>query len=250
MLGVTAALALAFGAPCAARTSESPRPLLSRRVVRCAAKTCYLLNGSHTLSIPAWAAPNVAHSPALAIGRATAPVMMPFGQGRTRAAIKKTYRKIVPKTAKGPAEPCKLLIARIQVQPGKVRSYTGIAKTADTAVEDSEPGMLHHEFCADPTDDNAFVWAEVFQDDAAILAHLANPAVGTYLEGHAELAAARNGRNDGAGFSVEIYGSVGDEVKEAFAPLGIPVKYFDTTLGYSRIGRLVAGERQRGDPSP
>ncbi len=40
-----------------------------------------------------------------------------------------------------------------------------------------------------------FLWSEVYKDDDELLAHLANPAVGFYLEAHVEL---------GTDFSVEF----------------------------------------------
>lgn len=85
-----------------------------------------------------------------AVARAALPGMA-FGQDRggKRAAvkrgIKKVYRKIVPKG--GEPDNAFLLLARIQVQPGKSAQYQAIAKTVDAAVEASEPGMLHHEVC-------------------------------------------------------------------------------------------------------
>ena len=63
-------------------------------------------------------------------------------------------------------------------------------------------------------------------NDNALLVHLANPAVGVYLEAHAEL---------GTDFYVEFYGTVGDKVIEAMNGSGLPFKVFKTKLGYSRI---------------
>ena len=96
----------------------------------------------------------------------------------------------------------------------------------DKAVEAEEPGMLHHTFDQDPDDPLRFVWSEVYKNDDALLAHLANPAVGIYLEAHAEL---------GTDFSVEFYGTVGDKVIEAMNGTGVPYKIFKTKLGYSRV---------------
>ena len=66
--------------------------------------------------------------------------------------------------------------------------------------------MPHHTFVQDPDYPLRFVRSEVYKNDDALLAHLANPAVGFYLETHAEL------RTD---FSVEFYITVGDKVIEA-----------------------------------
>ena len=42
-----------------------------------------------------------------------------------------------------------ILLARIQVKPDKVQEYLLLAAKTDKAVEDSEPGMLHHTFDQD-----------------------------------------------------------------------------------------------------
>ena len=94
-----------------------------------------------------------------------------------------------------------ILLARIQVKPDKVEEYLELAAKTDAAVEASEPGMLHHTFDQDPENQLCFVWSEVYKNDDAFLAHLANPPVGEYLQGHAEL---------GDNFTVEVYGTVGD----------------------------------------
>ena len=50
-----------------------------------------------------------------------------------------------------------------------------------------------------------------------LLAHLANPSLGVYLEAHAEL---------GTNLSVQFYGNVGDKVIEALNWKGVPYKIF------------------------
>ena len=119
-----------------------------------------------------------------------------------------------------------ILIARIKVKPGKVQEYLELATKTDAAVEASEPGMLHHTFDQDPENPLCFTWSEVYKNDHAFLAHLANPLVGEYLQVHAQL---------GDGFTVEIYGTVGEECKAAIAGTGLPVKIFETKCGYSRV---------------
>ena len=81
-----------------------------------------------------------------------------------------------------------ILLARIQVKPDKVQEYLLLAAKTDKAVEDSEPGMLHHTFDQDPENPLCFVWSEVYKNDEAFLSHLANPPVEEYLQGHADLA--------------------------------------------------------------
>ena len=97
-----------------------------------------------------------------------------------------------------------ILIARIKVKPGKVQEYLELATKTDSAVEASEPGMLHHTFDQDPENPLCFTWSEVYKNDDAFLAHLANP-------------------------------SVGDKCKAAMEATGLPVKIFKTKCGYSRV---------------
>ena len=95
-----------------------------------------------------------------------------------------------------------LLIARVQVKPGKVDEYIAFAKATDEAVKASEPGMLHHTFDQDPDDPLKFVWSEVYKDDQAFLTHVSNPPVQDYVAKHQPLA------DD---FRLEVYGTVGSE---------------------------------------
>ena len=69
-------------------------------------------------------------------------------------------------------------------------------------------------------------YGQKFKNYDALLAHLANPAVGVCLQAHAEL---------GTDFSVEFYGTVGDKVIEAMNGTGVPYKIFKTKFGYSRV---------------
>ncbi len=86
--------------------------------------------------------------------------------------------------------------------------------------------MLHNTFDQDPDDPLRFVCSEVYKNDDALPAHLANPALGVYLEAHAVL---------GTDLSVEFYGTVGDKVIEAINATGVPCKIYKTKLGYSRV---------------
>ncbi len=119
-----------------------------------------------------------------------------------------------------------ILIARIQVKAGMVEEYLEIADEVDKAVELSEPGMLFHNFDADPDDPLAFTWTEVYSNSNAFIKHDANPPVQEYVTKHAELA---------DGFTIEIYGNVSKDVIETINRLGIPLKHFKTTrVGYVR----------------
>ncbi len=119
-----------------------------------------------------------------------------------------------------------ILIARIQVKPGKVQEYLELATKTDAAVETSEPGMLHHTFDQDPENPLCFTWTEVYKNDDALLAHLSNPTVGEYLQSHSQL---------GDGFSIEVYGTIGDKCKATIEGTGLPVKLFVSKCGYSRV---------------
>ena len=119
-----------------------------------------------------------------------------------------------------------MLLARIHVKPDCVAEYLELARITDEAVQTSEPGMIHHTFDQDPNDPHAFVWSEVYANDEAFSAHVSNPPVQEYLQKHAEL---------GDGFSVEVYGTVGDECRKLMESFGLPLKIFTTKLGYSRI---------------
>ena len=96
----------------------------------------------------------------------------------------------------------------------------------DMAVQSSEPGMLHHTFDQDPEDPQGFLWSEVYANDEAFAAHVSNPPVQEYLQKHAEL---------GDGFSIEVYGTVGDACKKLMESFGLPLKTYSSKLGYSRV---------------
>ena len=119
-----------------------------------------------------------------------------------------------------------MLLAKIKVQKDKVIEYLEIVDKTDKAVEAEEPGMLHHTYDQNPDDPLRFFWSEVYKNDDALRAHLANQALGFYLEAHAEL---------GTDFAVEFYGTMGDKVIEAKDGKGVPNKFFKTKLGYSRV---------------
>ena len=96
----------------------------------------------------------------------------------------------------GPDTPF-ILLAKITVKEDKVSEYLELADKTDKAVEAVEPGMLHHTFDQDPENPLIFVWSEAYKNDEAFIAHLANPAIGEYLQEHPKLA------DD---FTVEVYG--------------------------------------------
>ncbi len=62
-----------------------------------------------------------------------------------------------------------LLIARIGVKENMIEEYLAIAEEVDNAVQESEPGMLFHNFDKDPDDPLGFVWSEVYTDSEALI---------------------------------------------------------------------------------
>ena len=119
-----------------------------------------------------------------------------------------------------------MLLARIHVKADCLDQYLELAHTTDVAVQSSEPGMLHHTFDQNPEDPQAFVWSEVYANDEAFAAHVSNPPVQEYLQKHAEL---------GDGFSIEVYGTVGDDCKKLMESFGLPLQIYVSKLGYSRF---------------
>jgi (4S)-4-hydroxy-5-phosphonooxypentane-2,3-dione isomerase len=119
-----------------------------------------------------------------------------------------------------------MLLARIHVKADCLDQYLELARITDVAVQSSEPGMLHHTFDQDPEDPQAFVWSEVYANDEAFAVHVSNPPVQEYLQKHAEL---------GDGFSIEVYGTVGDDCRKLMESFGLPLKIYESKLGYSRV---------------
>ena len=117
-----------------------------------------------------------------------------------------------------------MLLAKLKVKEDKVAEYLEIADKTDKAVEADEPGMLHHTFDQDPDDPLRFVWSEVYKNDDALLAHLANPALGFWGS-----CWTRNW------FYCWILGTLRDKVIEAMNGTGVAYKIFKTKLGYSRV---------------
>ena len=119
-----------------------------------------------------------------------------------------------------------LLIARIGVKENMVEEYLAIAEEVDNAVQESEPGMLFHNFDKDPDDPLGFVWSEVYTDSDALIAHINNPPVQAYVEKHDELADT---------FEIEVYGNLSEDAISAVKALEVPFKHFKSTdVGYVR----------------
>ena len=116
-----------------------------------------------------------------------------------------------------------VLLASLRVKPDRLEEYLELAKKTDTAVKESEPGMLLHTFDADPSDPCAFTWTEVYQNDAALLAHLNNPKLDDYLKAHEEM---------GDGLEVEIYGALTEDTIQFLNDSGIPWTHHSTRFGF------------------
>jgi len=119
-----------------------------------------------------------------------------------------------------------ILIARIHVKENYLNEYLQLAEKTDDLVKTTEPGMLHHTFDQDPNDNLSFTWSEVYQNDEAFIKHLNNPIIKEYLDKHNEY---------GDGFSVEVYGTVGEKCLNIMKGTGLPLKIFNTKYGYSRV---------------
>lgn len=119
-----------------------------------------------------------------------------------------------------------LLIARIGVKENMIEEYLAIAEEVDNAVQESEPGMLFHNFDKDPDDPLGFVWSEVYTNSDALIAHINNPPVQAYVEKHDELADT---------FEIEVYGNLSEDAISAVKALEVPFKHFKSTdVGYVR----------------
>ena len=119
-----------------------------------------------------------------------------------------------------------LLIARIGVKENMIEEYLAIAEEVDDAVQESEPGMLFHNFDKDPDDPLGFVWSEVYTNSQALIAHINNPPVQAYVKKHDELADI---------FEIEVYGNLSEDAISAVKALEVPFKHFKSTdVGYVR----------------
>merc|ERR1711924_226979 len=93
-----------------------------------------------------------------------------------------------------------VLLLKIRVPDAKKDQYHALAKATDEGVMVAEPGMLHHAWDQSPDEPDVFCWTEMYENSAAMMAHLGNPKLGEFLTGHAEMAAEI--------LSFEIFGNV------------------------------------------
>ena len=119
-----------------------------------------------------------------------------------------------------------ILLARVQVKQDCVGNYLELARGTDAAVQKSEPGMIHHTLKTQTIHLHSYGQTEVSANDEAFKEHVSNAPVQKYLQKHAEL---------GDGFSIEVYGAVGEECKRLMESFSLPLKIFYTKLGYSWV---------------
>ncbi len=116
-----------------------------------------------------------------------------------------------------------VLLASLRVKSDRVEEYLELAKNTDAAVKESEPGMLLHTFDADPSDPCAFTWTEVYQNDAALLAHLNNPKLDDYLKAYEEM---------GDSLEVKSYDALAEDTIQFLNDSGIPWTHHSTRFGF------------------
>ena len=118
-----------------------------------------------------------------------------------------------------------VLIARLHAMPGQSDQLVELSAAVDRKVEAGEPGMLLHTFDQDPADPQGFIWTEVYENSEALIFHLNNADLVTYLESVSPLLDA---------FTVELYGAVSDEAVAALRATGTPTTHYSNVLGYVR----------------
>ena len=118
-----------------------------------------------------------------------------------------------------------VLIAKLKVRRDCLDAYLTIAHDADEAVKKSEPGMLLHTLDADPTDPCAFTWTEIYENDAALIAHFNNPRLKPYLEAHEKY-----GEGE---ITVAIHGNLADETIDFLNSSGVPWSHHIPQFGFA-----------------
>jgi len=118
-----------------------------------------------------------------------------------------------------------VLIGRLHALPGEAEKVVALSAAVDEKVEAGEPGMLLHTFDADPNDPLGFVWTEVYENSEALIFHLNNADLGTYLTEISPLLDV---------FTVELYGAVSEEAVAALRATGTPTTHYPNVLGYAR----------------
>ena len=63
-----------------------------------------------------------------------------------------------------------------------VPEYMKIAQEVDDQTQKAEPGMIFHNFDADPENPIGFTWSEIYLDSEALIFHLQAPHALQYVK--------------------------------------------------------------------
>ena len=109
---------------------------------------------------------------------------------------------------------------KIIMKEGMVDEYSEIAEAVDKSADETEEVMLFHNFDDDPYYQRKFVSTAVYRESDDFLFRGDNSLVQEDVEKHRKLA---------MHFSIEIYGSLSDEVIQKTNSLEFPLKRFATS---------------------
>ena len=90
--------------------------------------------------------------------------------------------------------------------------------------------MLHHTFDQDPGNPLIFLWSEAYKNDDNFISHLANPAIGDYLQKHLKLSDS---------FTMDVYGKVREKCLEVMKWTDVTFKIFQSKLGLAYFNRIL-----------
>ena len=68
-----------------------------------------------------------------------------------------------------------VIIAEFEVKPDQLEQFLELARTDASHSVEREPGCRQFDVCRDPADPSVFFLYELYDDDAAIQAHLQTP---------------------------------------------------------------------------
>ena len=121
-----------------------------------------------------------------------------------------------------------IVVAHMKAKAGNVEGLLKWYADADKAVEDVETGMLMNILVAHEDDPLKFTVVEVYENDAAFLAHMGNPAVGAAMAPEVMGAVI-----DGA-VEAEVWGDIAPETKALMESLSFPgIKYMPCKGGFT-----------------
>jgi len=118
-----------------------------------------------------------------------------------------------------------VLLAKVKVRAGMGAHFVQAINSAVGRTEAAETNLLLSTLDADATDPNRYVWSEYYRNDDALMQRLMrSPAFSEFTQSMADE------------FSVEIYGTLGEAAKNSVRSVIPGAIFFETKLGYSRIG--------------